>query len=291
MILVIATGLAAGCVYAIVAIGYSLVYATTGIVNFSQGAYVAVGGLMTYWFKQVLGLSYPAAISCGVLSAVLSGLVLWVLVIAPMWRRQAPHFAVLLATIAYGGALSGALEAAFGTDPQLVPVWARGFTIRLGGAFIDGQYVIIAAATAVICLTVAAILRFTVAGISMRACAANRATATLFGISPGRVGLLAIASTAGLGGLAGAMVAPVAFASYSDGPTYGLLGITAAVLGGFGSLGGSVVGGLVLGLVYAVVGRYGSASYEDVIAFALLFLMLVARPRGLLNVGTLRLHE
>lgn len=284
MILILAIGIATGCVYALVAVGYSLIYRTTAVVNFAQGSYVMIGGFTTYWFFGVAGLPYPVAIFLGVLAATATGLVLWTLVVLPLWRRRSPAYVVLLETIIFGAIISTAALIVLGPMPQTLPAWIPGFAIDFQGNHIDGQYIVVAVATLFIMALFSAILRFTTFGRAMRACAASRDTSELLGISPERIGAVSFGMTAMLGGFGGAMITPAQFTSADAGLAYGVFGFVAAVLGGFGSLPGALLGGLLLGLVNAVVGRYISSSYQTVISFSILLVLLAMRPQGI--VGT-----
>jgi branched-chain amino acid transport system permease protein len=281
MMLVLAIGLATGCVYALVAVGYSLEYRTTGVVNFSEGNYVMVGGFSTYWFFNNTNLPYPIAIVAGVAVATLCGVILWLLVVRPLWRRRSPTYVVLLATIVFGAILSLLALLLLGSMPQTLPPWIPGFSLAFGDSRIDGQYVIVIVATLCLMVAIAATLKFSSIGRAMRACSASRETSELLGISPERMGLISFAITAGLGGLAGAMITPAQFTSADVGLTFGVFGFVAAVLGGFGTMQGALVGGLLLGLTNALVARYVSSNYQTVIAFALLLVLLAVRPQGI----------
>jgi len=281
MILILAIGLATGCVYALIAVGYSLEYRTTGVVNFSEGNYVMVGGFSTYWFLTYAKLPYAIAILAGVLVTTLCGLVLWSFIVLPLWRRRSPPYVVLLGTIVFGAILSILALLLLGPMPQTLPPWIPGFSLSFGDSRIDGQYVVVVILTLLIMAAIAATLQFTPIGREMRACAASRDTSELLGISPERMGLLSFAVTAAIGGLAGAMITPAQFTSSDVGLSYGVFGFVAAVLGGFGTMQGALVGGLLLGLVNVLVGRYVSSNYQAVIAFGLLLALLAVRPQGI----------
>lgn len=283
MILVIAIGLATGCVYVLIAIGYSVIYRTTAVVNFAQGSYVTIGGLGAYWFYGVAHWPYPLAIIAGVSIAALAGLLLWTAIVLPLWRRRAPSYIVLLETIIFGVIVSTATLIALGPMPQTLPPWIPGFALSLGDSRIDGQYVVVAVATILLLLLCGGILRYTRLGREMRACAASRETSELVGIAPERIGAIAFTATAALGGLGGALITPAQFTSSDAGLAYGVFGFVAAVLGGFGSLVGALVGGLLLGLIDAGVGRYISSNYQTVISFAILLALLALRPQGILG--------
>jgi branched-chain amino acid transport system permease protein len=281
--LTLAIGIATGCVYALVAVGYSLIYRTTGVVNFAQGSYVMIGGFATWWFFSVAALPYPLAILSGIVAAALIGLLLWIVVVLPLWRRRSPPYVVLLATIVFGAVVGNAALLLLGTLPQTLPPWVPGLVLEFQGNRVDGQYGLIIAASLLSLVAFGAVLRFSSLGRAMRACAANRDTSQLLGISPERIGALCFAATAALGGFGGAMITPAQFTSSDVGLAYGVFGFVAAVLGGFGSLLGALVGGLLLGVVNAVIGRYVSSNYQTVIAFAILLMLLAVRPQGIVG--------
>jgi branched-chain amino acid transport system permease protein len=281
--LTLAIGVATGCVYALVAVGYSLIYRTTGVVNFAQGGYVMIGGFATWWFFSIAALPYPLAIASGVAVATLIGLLLWTVVVLPLWRRRSPPYVVLLATIVFGAIVGNATLLLLGTLPQTLPPWIPGLAFEFEGNRIDGQYGLIIAASLLSLIAFGAVLRFSSLGRAMRACAASRDTSQLLGISPERIGALSFAATAALGGFGGAMITPAQFTSSEVGLAFGVFGFVAAVLGGFGSLLGALVGGLLLGVVNALVGRYVSSNYQTVIAFGILLLLLAVRPQGIVG--------
>ena len=281
--LTLAIGVATGCVYALVAVGYSLIYRTTGVVNFAQGGYVMIGGFATWWFFSIAALPYPLAIASGVAVATLIGLLLWTVVVLPLWRRRSPPYVVLLATIVFGAIVGNATLLLLGTLPQTLPPWIPGLAFEFEGNRIDGQYGLIIAASLLSLIAFGAVLRFSSLGRAMRACAASRDTSQLLGISPERIGALSFAATAALGGFGGAMITPAQFTSSEVGLAFGVFGFVAAVLGGFGSLLGALIGGLLLGVVNALVGRYVSSNYQTVIAFGILLLLLAVRPQGIVG--------
>lgn len=282
MTLILAIGVATGCVYALIAVGYSLIYRTTGVVNFAQGSYAMIGGFGTYWFLAS-GVPYPLAIALGVVAAGAAGLVLWGMVVRPLWRKHSPAYVVLLATIVYGAIVSTAALLLLGPMPQTLPAWIPGWSLQLQGNRIDGQYVIVVIATVLLMVVFSVVLRASLLGRKMRACAANRETAQLLGISPERIGVIAFVTTAALGGLGGAMITPAQFTSADIGLTFGVFGFVASVIGGFGSLPGALLGGILLGVVNALVGRYVSSSYQTFIAFGILLVLLSLRPQGVLG--------
>jgi branched-chain amino acid transport system permease protein len=280
---ILAIGIATGFVYALVAVGYSLIYRTTGIVNFAQGAFVMVGGMATYWLYQVHHVPYPVAAAGGVLIAGAVGGVLWVALVSPLWRRGSPAVVVILATLVFGDLVANCVAKGISADPQTLPPWIHGFRVPVGGASIDGQYVIVIAVAFVSIIAVAVALQRSNLGRAMRACAANTQTSQLLGIAPRRVGAAAMVFTAALAGLAGVVFTPAQYTDYNSALNYGIYGFVAATIGSFGDLWGALLGGILLGVVTALTGRYISTNYELVIAFAILLVLLVLRPQGLLG--------
>jgi branched-chain amino acid transport system permease protein len=278
-----AAGIATGCVYALVALGFSLIYRTTGIVNFAQGGYVMLGGMGTYYGLSVLGLPYPLAALTGIAIATLTGLVLWALVVQPLWRRRAPSYVVVLATLVFVALVSDIVAKTLGTNPQTLPEWLPGFHLHLGDSGISGQYLWVVLVSLALIAGMAAILRWTTLGKQMRACAASRDTSELLGINPEFVGAIAVVGTALLGGIGGVVNAPAQFTSFQAALVYGIYGFVSAVLGGFGSLWGALAGGILVGLLQAYVGRYVSTTYETFIAFSVLLVFLAVRPQGILG--------
>jgi branched-chain amino acid transport system permease protein len=282
MTIVIAIGIATGCVYALVGIGFSLIYRTTGIVNFAQGVFVALGGMSAYWLTSVREWPYALALVAAVGLSALAGLALWLLVVLPLWRRGAEQVSVLMATLVAGALATALLQKWLGSQPRTLPEWISGLKLKLPGGSITGQYALVVIATVVLVVVLAAFLRWSTLGRSMRACAASRETAALLGISPERIGALAMMLSAALGGLAGILIAPAQYTA-TDATVYGIFGFVAAVLGGFGTLIGPVIGGIVVGLVQAFVGRYGNVEYETLTVFALLLVLMTFRPQGILG--------
>ena len=280
---VLAIGIATGFVYALVAVGYSLIYRTTGIVNFAQGAFVMVGGMATYWLYKVHHVPYPLAAAGGVVVAGLVGAVLWAGLVSPLWRRNSPAVVVILATLVFGELVANVVAKAISADPQTLPPWFRGLRVPVGGASIDGQYLVVIVVALVSIIAVAIVLRRSNLGRAMRACAANTQTSQLLGIAPRRVGAAAMIFTAALAGLAGVVFTPAQYTDYSSALNFGIYGFVAATIGSFGDLWGALLGGVLLGVVTALTGRFISTNYELVIAFAILLVLLVLRPQGLLG--------
>ncbi len=283
MIVLLVIGMGIGCIYALVAAGYALIYRTTGIVNFAQGSFVMVGGMTAFWFRDVVHLPYLLAGVLGVLASAGVGLVLWLLIALPMWQRGVAGYVLILGTLVFSLLVEDVVLRWQGTDPKILPPWVGGFDLHVGQATLSGQYVLIVVAMAAVLLLLGAFLRYSSLGRAMRTCASDRETSALLGVSPARMGGIAMVMTSAIGGLGGLLITPVQYTAYNAGLTYAIFGFVAGVLGGFGSLSGAVVGGILLGVIQQLTARYLSSSYETFIAFGLLLVLLTVRPRGLLG--------
>jgi branched-chain amino acid transport system permease protein len=281
MIATIIVGLATGSVYALVAMGYSLVYRTTGVVNFTAGTYVVLGGLGTWWLLSQAHLAYPLAILGGLALAGAFAAAFWILVVIPLWRRRSPAYVVLLSTVIASALLAPLIQLLITPQAQTLPPWIAGFNLHVGTSTVSGQYVFVMAVAVVLLAAVSAFLRYSMLGRQLRACAANRETSRLLGIHPELIGGFAMVLTGVIGGLAGAMITPAQTTQTNMGLTYGIYAFVAAVFGGLDSVPGAFVGGILLGVGQALVDRYYTANYDDVIVFSMLVLILVLRPSGL----------
>lgn len=282
MIATVAVGLALGSMYALVAMGYTIVYRATGVINFASGTYVVAGGLGTYWLSAREHWPYPAAILGGVLLAGLWSVLLWVLIIVPLWRRKSADHIVLLSTVLVAALSAPLVEKLITPDAQTLPEWVPSWQIHVGSSRIGGQYVFIMAVSLAVVLAVTLLLRYSLIGRQLRACAANRETSRLLGIHPEGVGAVAMAVTGVLGGLGGAMITAAQAMQPDSGLTLSTFAFVAAVFGGLESTAGAFLGGLVLGVAQAAVDRYYTAGYDELIVFGLLTVVLLIRPHGLL---------
>ncbi len=276
-------GLATGFVYALVAMGYSLVYRTTGIVNFTSGSFVVLGGLGTYWVLTNTGVSYPVAIVCSLILAAAIATVFWVVVVIPLWRRKSPDYIVLLSTVLVGALLAPLTDLLITPQAETLPPWIPGFNLNLDGGTVSGQYILVMIAAVVVLVMVTLVLRFTIIGKQLRSVASDRETSRLLGIHPELMGGVALVSAAVIAALGGAMITPAQDTSSSLGLTYGIYAFVAAVFGGLSSISGAFIGGVALGIGQAFVDRYLTPNFDNIIIFGLLVLILVLRPNGLLG--------
>ena len=274
------TGLAVGSIYALIALGFSIIYRTTDIINFAQGEFVMLGGLLTATFSQSLGWPMPAAVTGAVLVVGLVGAIVQLAALRP--ARGSSVTTLIIITIGVGIVIRTVAGMVWGRDPVPVDSFSDADALAVGGARLDAQYAWVAGLSVASLVLVGVFFRKTLIGKRMMACAINRRGARIVGIDPSRAALMAFTISAALAGLAGSAMAPVYYAGYDRGTMMGLKGFCALVLGGMNSATGAVVGGLAIGLLEHV-GAYWASAYKDVFAFAALLLVLYCRPRGLLG--------
>jgi branched-chain amino acid transport system permease protein len=283
MIVTLAIGIATGFVYALVAMGYSLVYRTTGVVNFTAGSYVVLGGLGTWWLLNQAHFPYGLAVLGGLILAGAVAGAFWALIVIPLWRRDSPAYVVLLSTVIGGAILAPLTELLITPQAEELPPWVSGFTVHLSGSDISGQYVFVVVAGLAMLGGVSLFLRKTMLGKQLRACGAGRETSRLLGVHPELAGGIIMVITGLIGGLAGALITPAQSSEASMGLTFGIFGFVAAAFGGLDSIAGAFLGGILLGTGQAFIDRYYTPNYDEVIVFGLLVVVLILRPSGLLG--------
>ena len=280
----LASGLTTGAIYALVALGFCIIHNATGIVNFAQGDFLSLGGLLMYSGLFGAGLPVPLAFVLAVAGAMLAGMLLERAAIRPAQGRQV----VVLIFITVGASLfmRGVFKYFWGKEALALPPLTPDQPLQLLGATIIPQNLWVLGVTLAAILGLSLFFRRTLTGKAMRATAANVRAAALMGVETSRMAMYSFALAGGLGALAGIMITPITSLSYDVGVMIGLKGFAAAVLGGYGNFLGAVLGGLCLGLLESLGAGFISSAYKDVIAFVLLLLVLFARPDGLLGRGS-----
>lgn len=277
----------AGCIYAIVAVGFTIIYNTTGVINFAQGEFVMVGAMVAA--VLVAKFSFLVAFPAAVLAGCLVGAVLAGFVLIPL--KRAAVLTLIIITIGASIAIQGIAQFLWGETAIPVPPFTgipgEGFvedrSFHLLGAVIRAQELWVVAVTALIVIGMTLFFRYTLIGQAMRACETNPAGARLVGISVRRMVVLSFVMAAGLGALAGLTVSPVFYARVNMGTALGLKGFCAAVLGGLGNFSGGIIAGIVLGIVESLTGGLLWSDYKDAVAFVILLAILLIRPEGLLG--------
>ena len=276
------SGLTVGAVYALVALGFTLIYNASDVINFAQGEFVMLGGMTTV-FLALAGVPLPLAALAAVIVTVAIGLALHRLAIEP--ARGASAVALIMITIGASIFLRGAAQVVFDKRFHSLPHLFGTDPIRLGGAAILPQSLVVLAGAVIIVVLLWLFVDRTLLGKAVIATAANRLAALLVGINTRTIVGLSFALSAAIGAVAGILVTPITLTSYDVGTLLALKGFAAAMLGGIGSALGAVVGGLVLGMLEAFSAGYLSSKYKDAVAFVVILGVLFAMPQGLLGRG------
>ena len=275
------TGLAVGSIYALVALGFVLIYTAVNVVNFAQGDFAMIGAY--FMVSLVLGFHLPWWVSI-VIAVVLSGLAGFVFqlgIYQPVRNRPRNFLAVMIATVGASIFLEHLFLLIYGPVPQQLPGVFKAQSVSIFGAHVYPQYVLIIVVTAVMVVLLHWFFEKTKLGKQMQATAQDPNTARLMGIRVSRMNALTFAMATALGGLAGILIAPVYWATPTMGSMIALKAFAASIVGGFSSVKGAIIGGLAIGLIETFCGTYISGSYRDAFAFIVLVLFLIFRPYGL----------
>ncbi len=273
-------GLTIGAIYALVALGFSIIYNASHVINFAQGEFVMIGGMTTVSLTAI-GWPLPFAIAAAVLAAAAIGLALEKFAVEP--ARGASVVTLIIITIGASILLRGLATLVWDKKFHALKPFSGDAPIGIGGATVLPQSLWVLGMTLVIVLLLTWFFGRTLLGKALLATSHNRLAAQLVGINVRTVLLAAFGLSAALGAIAGILVAPITFTAWDIGVMLGLKGFAAAILGGLGSGPGAVLGGLVLGLLEAMGAGYLSSAYKDVIAFVIILAVLVFRPSGLLG--------
>jgi Branched-chain amino acid ABC-type transport system, permease components len=274
-------GVGIGLIYGLIAIGFCVIYNASGIVNFAQGVFVMLGGMFTHALLTRLGLPIPIAAFISIVLVALVGVLVQILIISPMWKRNAPLFAIILATLAVQLLIEQIVILTMGDQPRTYPEFSLGGPLMLGPIAIDYQLFWILGCGALMVILLTLFFNKTRAGRALRACSQNREAAALLGIPVGAMLMLSFALSAALGAAAGILITPTQYTAYSvDGP-FGINGFIAAIIGGFGSAPAALVGGVLLGVVQSGAIVVFGAGYKNVVALTILLIVLLFFPRGL----------
>ncbi len=275
------SGLTSGAIYAVIALGFTMLYNATGLINFAQGEFVMLGALslVSLWkgFELPLGVAFAGSV-VGVAAV---GILLERLAIGSVRK---PH-PIVLVIITVGASIlfRGVGMMIWGKDAHSVGTFSKHAPIEIGGAVLLPQSVWILAIVLLVVACLQFFYRKTLTGKAMEACAISKKAAALLGIGTERMTLLAFAVSAAMGALGGILIAPITMSSYDMGTMLGLKGFCAAMLGGLGTSWGAVLGGLLLGILESLGVGFISSSLKDAIAFLLLLLILYMRPSGILG--------
>ncbi len=274
-------GLKNGSIYALVALGFTLVYAATGAINFAQGEFYMLGGMLSVWAYADLGLPLPLAAVTGVAATAVLGGVFELAAIRP--RKDGDPLAIIIITVGGSMVLSSMARHLFGPTERPLPAFSGGGSVKVFGASLEVQSVWILGMTALAVAALWYLYNRTGLGRAMRACAVNRDAARIVGVDTRLMVTVSFVLAATLGALAGLAVTPLTQTVFDVGPSVGIKGFAAAILGGLGNPIAAVVGGLVLGMLESLSIAFISSTYKDAIALIVLLSVLFLRPQGILG--------
>lgn len=276
----IISGITVGAIYALVALGFSLVFNASGVINFAQGESVMVGGMVTYVLIKA-GVPLPASIVAAAAAAAAVGMLIERFAIQP--ARSAGVFSLIVITIGASILIQGVAQLTFGRDQYTVPPFSGNTPIELFGAYLAPQSLWMLGASIAMMFALGWFFKWTKTGKATTAVSQNRMAAQLVGINPGWILMLSFGLAGLVGGVAGAVAVPITMVSYDSGVMLGLKGFVAATLGGLGNSTGAVAGGILLGVAEAMTAGYISSEYKDAMPFILILAVLMWRPQGLFS--------
>jgi branched-chain amino acid transport system permease protein len=273
------SGATLGSTYGLAGLGFTVIFNTTEIINFSQGEFVMLGGMLAVFAIRWAGLPLPLAVPVAIGLTTLVGIVVDRVTIRPVRGRSV--IVLIIITIGVSIVLRGATMLVFGKDTYPLPGFSGGEPLTLWGASFLPQNLWVGGIT--LCTLVAMKLYFdrTISGKAMLACACDRKAASLMGINVDTMVTLSFAFSALVGALGGAILAPITLTSYDVGILLGLKGFAACILGGLGNPFGAVAGGVILGVLESLSAGLISSGYKDAVAFVILLTLLFVRPSGL----------
>jgi branched-chain amino acid transport system permease protein len=273
------TGIGVGSIYALVALGFVLIYRATNVVNFAQGDFAMLGAFAMVVLAIDLELPYWLSIVITLILLAGFGALFNLGVYYPLRNRS--FLPVIISTIGASILLENGVLAAYGPRPQSLPSIfnIQGFSV--GDVFFDSQYIVILGVTIVMVALQYLFFERTLVGKKMQATSQDKEMASLLGIPVALLIMITFMYSALLGGLAGVLVAPVLFVSVGMGSSIALKAFAASIIGGFGDVTGAIVGGLALGVIETFGAAYISVPYKDAFAFLMLFAILLVRPQGI----------
>ena len=275
----IVAGITYGTIYAIVAIGFNIIYNATGIINFAQGEFVMLGGMIAVTLHLILPL--PVAIFASVMLTMIVGALIEIFFIR--WLDKPSVLRMIIITIGLSILIREMALLIWGESVKALPYFTgtEVTSINIGGVFVSPQVLWLIGISAVMVTLLNAFFNYTITGRQMRACSANRDAARLCGINARNMVTLSFMLSAGIGALGGCIVSPITYVQYDSGTPLAIKGFTVAILGGLGNSTAAVGAGMILGILESFSIWIMPAAYKDVISISILLIILFVRPSGL----------
>jgi branched-chain amino acid transport system permease protein len=274
------SGVAQGCIYGLIALGFVLIYKATETVSFAQGELMMLGAFLGLALMTMLGLPFWVSVLASIAAMGLFGVLVERVTIRPILGQ--PAFSIVMLTFGIGYVARGVITMipGIGTETHALPVPYKDEILTLGELVLNVEQLVIIAVTLLLCAGLFALFRYSKVGIAMQASSQNQLAAYYMGIPVQRLNGLVWGLAAAVAAVAGLLLAPITFVHANMG-FIGLKAFPAAVVGGFGSLPGAIVGGLVIGIVESLSGFYLPEGFKDVAAYVVVLLMLMLKPNGL----------
>ncbi|MFH2093122.1 MAG: branched-chain amino acid ABC transporter permease [Pseudomonadota bacterium] len=272
-------GITYGAIYAIVAIGFNIIYNTTGIINFAQGEFVMLGGMISISLLKFMPLWL--AIGAAMMITMITGALIEIVFIR--WLKKPSVLRMIIITIGISILIREAALHLWGESVRSLPYFIGNeiSSMTVLGAHIPPQVFVVLGTCTLMMLLLGVFFKITSVGREMRACAANRTAAILCGINPQNMVTLSFVLSAGIGALAGCVMSPITYSQYNIGTGLAIKGFTVAILGGLGSSGGAVAAGILLGIIEAFSVSVLPLAFQEAISIAILLIILFIRPHGL----------
>jgi branched-chain amino acid transport system permease protein len=273
------SGVTKGSIYAIVALGFNLIYSATGVLNFAQGEFVMLGGMVAFTLSHFFPL--PVAVAGAVICVAILGCGLEFVFFRRLRRHSVLHLIII--TIGLSIVIQEIALHIWDEKVRSLPYFTgtEVSAVRFFGASMSPQVLWVLATVGLMVLGLHAFLKFTLHGCAMRACSSNPDAAMLAGINLARMRTVSFGLSAAMGALAGCVISPITMTHYEMGGALAIKGFAGAILGGLGNPMAAVAGGLLVGILEASAVAFLPAAYNDAVAFAVLLLVLFVRPRGL----------
>ena len=280
---VLLLGLVLGCIYGLIALGYSLIYRASGLMNFSQGDILTIGAFLGYTFYGVMGLPFIVSFVLVIAIEVMLGMLIERGVIRRLLGGNANAIYIVLATIAISYILQNGAMIAWGTKTQYFPSVFGIPSINLFGVNIQPEAAFCIVVSFIIMIALHIFTKYTKYGTAMRAAAMDPLAAKACGVNPSMTTALTWGISAAIAGFGGMLIGPVYGVYTTLGSTTGRKGFAGAVMGGFGNMYGALLGGVLLGVIETFVSSYVSSTYKDLVAYGLLLIFLYVKPTGIFN--------
>lgn len=273
------SGVTIGAVYALVGLGFNIIYNATSVINLAQGEFVVMGGLLMWFFTESLKLHFIVSVVLTLLSAGLVGLLMERLTIRPL--KGADLLLMIMITVAVSIVLRGVIMFKFGKDPYGYAPFTSGEPVMIFGAVIQQQVLWVLGITATLISLVYMFFNKTMLGKAMSACAVNPLAARLVGINVNKMIMISFVLSAILGAVAGIAITPISLMEYDKGPALAVKGFCAAIMGGLGQGMGAIVGGFIIGILESLTAGYIHSGFKDAVALVIMLAILVFKPSGI----------